>query len=131
MLKNIDIRSSKFPIMTGEKEELVNPGMYGKALSIYLQEELKRREWNVPFFCCEDWGWWVEVKAPEITMGIRIYTQVDYQYGSDLPDKSPSEYLCEIGFFKDWAWSWRKFRSVDTRPCTQKLLDELLAIFKA
>ena len=33
MGKFIHIRSSKFPILSGEKEELVNNGMYGKALA--------------------------------------------------------------------------------------------------
>ena len=34
----IHIRSSKFPILPGEKEELVNDGMYGKALAEYLRK---------------------------------------------------------------------------------------------
>ena len=29
----IHVRSKKFPILPGEKEELVNEGMYGKALA--------------------------------------------------------------------------------------------------
>jgi hypothetical protein len=40
MHKFILIRSSKFPILPGEKEELVNDGMYGKALAEYLQAKL-------------------------------------------------------------------------------------------
>jgi hypothetical protein len=40
MLRRIDkfihISSAKFPILRGEKEELVNEGTYGKALAEYL-----------------------------------------------------------------------------------------------
>ena len=55
--KFIQIRSSKFPILPGEKEELVNEGMYGKALAQYLQAKLTGRGYEAPFVCCEDWGW--------------------------------------------------------------------------
>jgi hypothetical protein len=37
------IRSTKFPVLPGEKEELVNEGTYGKALAGYLQKKLKER----------------------------------------------------------------------------------------
>ena len=36
MSKFIHIRSAKFPVLPGEREELVNEGTYGKALAIYL-----------------------------------------------------------------------------------------------
>ncbi len=52
---------SRFGILPGEREELVNDGMWGKALAVYLQEKLRERGWDVPLVCCEDWGWWVEV----------------------------------------------------------------------
>jgi hypothetical protein len=57
MGKFIHIRSSKFPILPGEKEELVNNGMYGKALAEYLQAKLRNRGYDAPFVCCEDWSW--------------------------------------------------------------------------
>jgi len=56
MDKFIHIRSTKFPILPGEKEELVNEGMYGKALAQYLQGKLKDRGYDAPFICCEDYG---------------------------------------------------------------------------
>jgi hypothetical protein len=52
-----DIRSSKFPILPSEKEELVNEGMYGKALAVFLQAQRTDRGYDAPFVCCEDWGW--------------------------------------------------------------------------
>jgi hypothetical protein len=33
MEKFIQIRSAKFPVLPGEEEELVNMGMYGKAVA--------------------------------------------------------------------------------------------------
>jgi hypothetical protein len=46
--------------------------MYGKALAQYLQLKLGERGYDAPFICCEDWGWWVELKAP-FTFGVCIY----------------------------------------------------------
>ena len=43
MGKFIHIRSAKFPILPGEKEELVNEGMYGRALAEYLQARVRDR----------------------------------------------------------------------------------------
>jgi hypothetical protein len=49
MNKFIHIRSAKFPILPGEKAELVNEGMYGKALALYLQQHLSDRGYDAPF----------------------------------------------------------------------------------
>ena len=54
------IETKKFPVLEGEKEELVNEGMYGKALCAYLQVKLLLVGIQVPFFCNEDWGWWLQ-----------------------------------------------------------------------
>jgi hypothetical protein len=50
----IHVRSAKFPILPGEREELVNDGTYGKALAEYLQKELTDRGYHAPFVCGED-----------------------------------------------------------------------------
>ena len=34
------IETKKFPVLKGEQEEIVNEGMYGKALCTYLQAKL-------------------------------------------------------------------------------------------
>lgn len=39
----IHIRSTKFPILPGETEELVNQGTYSKALAMHLREKLIER----------------------------------------------------------------------------------------
>src|SRR5262249_50837217 len=69
----IRVRSSTFAIRPGEAEELVNEGTYGKALAEYLTEKLRERGYYAPFFCCEDWGWWVELKGVPFVFGVCIY----------------------------------------------------------
>lgn len=52
----IHIRSAKFPVMPGEEDEIINERMYGKALSLYLQEHLIEKGYQSSLYCCEDWG---------------------------------------------------------------------------
>jgi len=122
MSKFIHIRSSKFPVLPGEKEELVNDGMYGKALAEYLQAKLTERGYLAPFVCCEDWGWWVQLKSAPFSFGVCIYSG---------PEEGPVEFVCTDGATGPRKWSWKRFRFVDTTPWVQKLHDDLLAIFRA
>lgn len=73
MTAGIHISSTKFPILPGEEEKLVNEGTYGKALAEYLAAKLRERGWDVPFVCCEDWGWWVSVKGQPFELGLCCY----------------------------------------------------------
>jgi len=123
MGKFIHIRSAKFPILPGEKEELVNEGMYGKALARYLQEKLSERGYHVPFFCCEDWGWWVELKNAPFVFGVCIYCGPE--------EDRPLNLFCTDGATAAKKWSWRKFRFIDTTPWAAKLHDDLVSIFRA
>jgi hypothetical protein len=122
MGKFIHIRSSKFPILPGEKEELVNDGMYGKALAEYLQAKLKDRGYLVPFVCCEDWGWWVELQTAPFAFGVCIYSK---------PEVGPVELVCTDGATGPRKWSWKRFGFVDTTPWVTRLHDDLLAVFRA
>jgi hypothetical protein len=118
----IHIRSAKFPILPGEKDELVNEGMYGKALAEYLQSKLRERGYIAPFTCCEDWGWWVELKTAPFTFGVCIYCG---------PERNgPLDFFCTDGATAVKKWSWRKFQFVDTIPYAQKLHDDLVSIFR-
>jgi hypothetical protein len=119
----IHIRSSKFPILPGEKEELVNEGMYGKALAEYLQAQLTDRGYDAPFVCCEDWGWWVELKTGSFAFGVCIYSKPD--------DDGPVEFVCTDGAAAARKWSWKRFRFVDTSAWVRKLHEDLLAILQA
>jgi hypothetical protein len=122
MSKFIHIRSFKFPILPGEKEELVNEGMYGKALAQYLQAKLTDRGYQAPFVCCEDWGWWVELKDVPFAFGVCIYSK---------PAENPIEFVCTDGAVGLRKWSWKRFRFMDTSPWVTKLHEDLLAVFQA
>ena len=123
MDKFIHIRSTKFPILPGEREELVNEGMYGKALAQYLQGKLRERGYAAPFICCEDWGWWVELKAAPVAFGVCIYCGPERDGLLDL--------FCTDGATARKKWSWRQFRWVDMSSYVDKLNDDLVAIFRA
>ncbi len=123
MKKFIHVRSAKFPILTGEKEELVNDGMYGKALAEYLQAKLKARGYDAPFICCEDWGWWVELKSAPFAFGVCIYCGPEPGEILDL--------FCTDGTTDRTKWSWRRLRFVDTGPWTEKLHADLVSIFQS
>ena len=123
MGKFIHIRSSKFPILPGEKEELVNDGMYGKALGEYLQAQLTDRDYDAPFVCCEDWGWWLELKTAPFAFGVCIYAGPE--------EDGPVDFVCTDGATGLRKWSWKRFRFVDTSPWVRKLHEDLLAIFQA
>ncbi len=123
MDKFIHIRSARFPILPGEKEELVNEGMYGKALAEYLQSKLQERGYAAPFVCCEDWGWWVELKTAPFTFGVCIYCGPDRE--------GPLDLFCTDGAMARKKWSWRRFRFVDTTPYVNKLHEDLVSIFRA
>lgn len=122
MEKFIHIRSPKFPVLPGEEKELVNPEMYGKAVAQYLQEKLRDRGYEVPFFCNEDWGWFVKLKDAPFDFGVCIYC---------WPAKDrPMDFFCTDSAVGPRQWSWRRFRFVDTRPWVQKLHEDMVAIFR-
>ena len=119
----IHIHSSKFPIMSGEAEELVNEGTYGKALAMYVEENLKKRGYDIPFICCEDWGWWVEVKGQPFALGCCVYG------ASDAGDKP--ELCLSISREAERKWNILRFRFVDTRSRVEKLFEDLKEIFSS
>lgn len=120
--KFIQVQSDKFHKLPGEEDEIVNEGMYGKALGQYLQIELQKRDYEVPLVCCEDWGWWVELKNAPFQFGVCIYCEPDQM--------QPTEYVCTDGATGGGrVWSWRKFGFVDTSPWIDRLYDDLISIF--
>ncbi len=123
MNKFIHIRSAKFPILPGEKAELVNEGMYGKALALYLQQHLSDRGYDAPFICCEDWGWWVELNTAPFAFGVCIYCGPE--------NDGPLDFVCTDGATGPRKWLWKQFRFVETEPYVKKLLEDLIAIFES
>ena len=119
----IRVRSPKFTILPGEEKELVNQGVYGKALCEYLTDKLRNRGYEVPFYCCEDWGWWVELSGFLFAFGVCIY-------GTELEGGQLDLYVTD-GAVGTRQWSWRRFRFVDTTEAVAKLHADLIAIFRA
>jgi hypothetical protein len=122
MSKFIHIKSARFPVLPGEKEELVNDGMYGKSLAQYLQAKLSGRGYEAPFVCCEDWGWWVELKGAPFKFGVCIYSRAE--------EEGPIDFVCTDGAPGPRKWSWRGFRFVDTSPWVKKLHEDLMSVFQ-
>jgi hypothetical protein len=101
----IHIKSAKFPVLPEEDDELVNEGTYGKALAQYLESRLKDRGYDVPFICCEDWGWWVEIRGQPFALGLCVYG------GRSLAE---AQELCFfISMERGRRWSWTRFRFID------------------
>jgi hypothetical protein len=121
----IRVASPRFPILPGEADELVNEGMYGKALTLYLVERLGARGYAVSGHCCEDWGWWIGLNGFPFLFGVCIY-------GRECDDGQLDLYVTD-GAVRDRRWSWRVFRFVDNgaRAAAARLHDDLVAIFEA
>lgn len=100
------IETKKFPIMPGEDQEIVNERMYGKALCQYLESVLPRAGVEVPSYCAEDWGWWLDVKRGAFKMGLCIYSDPEAK-------KDPERYAILPSIQQAQKWSWSKFRNID------------------
>ena len=119
----IHLRSTKFPILPGEAEELVNDGIYGKALAEFLKTELSQRGYDSPFVCCEDWGWWVELKGQPFTLGLCCY-------GFPLEDDS-LDHCVSVSAAKGKSWSWTRFKMIDRIPRIESLEADLKDILES
>ena len=81
----VEFRSDKFPPYDGEEEE-INPGLWGKRLAEYLQENLPHHGVKVTGIGSEDWGWMVELENDELPLWI----------GRGHQDGDNNEFLCFI-----------------------------------
>lgn len=117
------IRTSKFPVLEGEDKELVNPGTYGKAFAQYLQTELTKLGYSCPLICCEDWGWWVELKLPRKSIGLCCYRQHN--------ENTECDFVCSPSPPSSRIWSWRRFRVIDIGDDIRRLLADLDRVFIA
>lgn len=118
------IRTSKFPILPGESEEIVNPHTYGKAFAEYLQAGLVARKWKIPFVFCEDWGWWVEIRLKDTSIGLLCVR------ASEKPGEADCICITSHDSATDKKWSWRRFRMVDIGQELRALVPDLEALFK-
>lgn len=109
-------------MLPGEKEEIVNEGMYGKALCQYLEKELTKYQFDVPFFINEDWGWWIEIRSNEFTLGLQIYSD-------NAPDTDPEKYAIMSSVTEEKKWSWKKFKKIDVSCDVNHIMDVLENLF--
>ena len=93
--------------MPEEDEELVNEGMYGKALAKYLQRELALNGYHTPSISCEDWGWWITVAGLPYSCGIGVY-------GRRMEDREDLDLCVTVLTPRGKRWSWTRFRFMDT-----------------
>jgi hypothetical protein len=118
------IETTKFPILEGEKEGLVNEGMYGKAFCLYLQARLPLAGIEVPFFCNEDWGWWLHTERNGFRMGLCIYSDPEAH-------PHPERYALLPSIQAARTWSWSKFRWIDQTQDVMAIVGALEMIFTA
>ena len=109
--------------MNGEEEEIVNDGMYGKAICIYLEKFLPMNEVQVPLFLNEDWGWWLEVKQNNFSMGLCIYSDPDSTGNPESYAIMPSEHN-----EKKWIWSKLQFKNISKEVLS--IMDIVVYIFE-
>ena len=119
----IKIETTKFPVLDGEKEEIVNENMYGKAVCNYLEKELPKENIEVPFYCNEDWGWWLEVKSNNFSMGLCIYSDPDVTDSPESYAIMPSEHNAK-------KWYWSKFKTLDISKDVLLVMEIVANIFK-
>lgn len=115
------IQTTKFPILPGENDEIVNERMYGKALCNYLQSELLKQGIEVPFTCPEDWGWWVEIKYQNFKMGLCIYSDPE-------ATGNPEKYVACSSVQPTKKWSWSKFKREENTAEVNAALEVLEAV---
>jgi hypothetical protein len=97
----VEFKSDKFPPYAGEEEE-INPGLWGKRLAEYLQENLPHH--GIPVMCIgsEDWGWVVELENANFPMWI----------GCGHQSGEADEFLCFIEPCRPFIRKW--FKKIDT-----------------
>lgn len=117
------IESSRFPALPGEDQEITNERMYGKALCNYLKAELPAAGVRVPFFCNEDWGWWLEMERDTFKMALCIYSD-------PVAAGDPERYALVPSLTKATRWSWSTFRRVDVSQDVLGLINIVEAVFK-
>ena len=117
------ILTTKFPVLDGEENEIVNPSTFGKAFAQFIESSLKDAGYDVPFIVCEDWGWWVEVRLPNRNIGIACYRH----HG----ENTECDFVCSPSPENDRVWSWRKFRIIDIASDLSAIRKALRSAFEA
>jgi len=118
MKTQVEFKSDKFPPYDGEEEE-INPGLWGKRLAEYLQDNLPSHGINVTCIGPEDWGWMVELENKEFPLWIGC----GHQYGGK------SEFLCFIEPSQPFIRKW--FKKIDTKESVNRVVNALANVLES
>ena len=132
--------------MENESDVLCNDGIYGKALSEYLQFQLEKLGYSVPWVVCEDWGWYVPAELAGFRMALCVYgfprendetaTAIYAKQGGPPtePNRQPAGIplsLCvQVDTQPRKYWDWRRFRRIDRSELVAKLNRDLLTVLQ-
>ena len=112
MKTHVQFRSTRFPPYDGEQED-VNPGLWGKCLAEYLEQELNARGIETNTIYSEDWGWALPIKNDSFPLWI----------GCGHQDGDDDEFLC---FIEPSRPVIRKlFRKIDTTERVGRIAEAL------
>lgn len=118
MKTQVEFKSDKFPPYPGEEED-INPGLWGKRLAEYLQNELPHHGLKVSDIGSEDWGWMVELENEEFP----LWVGCGHQSGED------DEFLCFIEPSKPFIRKW--FKKIDTTEQVNRVAIALNSILES
>ena len=118
MKTHVEFRSDKFPPYDSEEDQ-INPGVWGKRLAEYLQENLPHQGLKVTSIGMEDWGWMIELENE----GFPLWIGCGHQNGDD------DEFLCFIEPSKPFIRKW--LRKIDTRAQVARVAEALKEVLEA
>lgn len=117
------VRASKFAPIDGEDREVVNPGMYGRAVAEYVRERLPAHGLEVSRYDAEDRGWRAEICGGSRIVGLCIYRGLD--------DTGSNAHAVCLERRTARAWSWSRFRLIDDAEELNTVMKHLIEIFNS
>lgn len=116
MKTQVEFRSSKFPPYEGDKEEMINPGRWGKRLAEYLVSKLAEKGIATERMVAEDWGWYVELRNEGFQLALCCANR----------DGANDEFLCFTQ--PDKPIVKKLFKKIDATPQLTRLTEALQQI---
>lgn len=116
MKTHLEFKSNKFPPYNGEEKQ-INPGLWGKRLAEYIEQNLKAQGFEIGKMNAEDWGWCLPIQNDDFSLWIGC----GHQYGGD------DEFLCFIQPDKPIIRKW--FKKIVTTEKVGRVADALERIF--
>jgi len=121
----IHIQTTRFLVESNEDKEIVNEGMYGAALSTYLEEALNQRGYTGGAVG-EDFGYWLgfsRSEYPKASLEMAVYCP-------SRKNQNPMEYVVLVMTHKTKRWVWSKFKHVSFESLVLKLQQDVKAILE-